>query len=278
MNELGEMFSYSFVVRALLVGVLVSLIAALVGTPLVLRKKSMIGDGLSHTAFAAVAMGVVFGLAPLAFALPVVIIASFLVLRISKTKKVDGDALIAVLSVASLAIGTIAISVSPGVNIDLNSYLFGSILSVGWSEVWLSLAVAVGVVIFYVVSYHKIFAITFDAEFAEAIGIKTKLYDGIFAAICSVVVVLGMKLLGALLISGLIVFPTLIAMQIKKSFRGVVITAAVVSVLNFVFGLVISYFAVLPTGATVVAMNLVGLVIAFLLRKLFGGYLSHSSY
>lgn len=278
MNELIEMFSYSFVVRALLVGMLVSLIAALVGTPLVLRKKSMIGDGLSHTAFAAVAMGVVFGLAPLAFALPVVIIASFLVLRISKTKKVDGDALIAVLSVASLAIGTIAISVSPGVNIDLNSYLFGSILSVGWSEVWLSLAVAVGVVIFYVVSYHKIFAITFDAEFAEAIGIKIKMYDGIFAAICSVVVVLGMKLLGALLISGLIVFPSLIAMQIKKSFRGVVITAAVVSVLNFVLGLVISYFAVLPTGATVVAINLVGLVIAFLLRKLFGGHLFRSSY
>jgi zinc transport system permease protein len=268
MSELVEMFSYSFVVRALVVGVLVSLVAALIGAPLVLRKKSMIGDGLSHTAFAAVAIGVVFGMAPLAFALPVVIVASFLVLRISKARKMDGDALIAVLSVASLAIGTIAISVSQGVNIDLNSYLFGSILSVGWSEVWLSLAVAVGVVIFYIISFHKIFAITFDAEFAEAIGIKTGLYDGVFAAICSVVVVLGMKLLGALLISGLIIFPTLIAMQIKKSFRGVVITAAVVAVVNFVLGLVISYFAVLPTGATVVAVNLVGLFIAFLWRKL----------
>lgn len=263
-----EMFSHSFMIRALLVGLMISICAALVGVSLVLRKNSMIGDGLSHTAFSAFALATVLGLTPLYFALPIVIIASFFVLRLSQNRKLHGDAAIAVLSASSLAIGTLAISLSKGVNIDLNSYLFGSILAVGWLDVILSAILTLVIVALYVFAYHRIFAITFDEEFAKSVGIKTGVYDAIFAAICSVVVVLGMRLLGSLLISSLIIFPTLTAMRLKKSFRGIVLTAVCVSAIAFVIGLVLSYLLATPTGATVVIVNLVLWIISALLQKI----------
>ena len=182
-----EMLSFPFMQRALIVGLLLSICAALVGVSLVLRRNSMIGDGLSHTAFSAFALATVLGFAPLAFSLPIVIIASFFVLRLSKKRKVHGDAAIGVLSASSLAIGTFAISVSKGVNIDLNSYLFGSILSVSWLDVLWSIILAVVVAGLYLLAYHRIFAITFDEDFAKSVGVKTEIYDAIFAAICSVV-------------------------------------------------------------------------------------------
>ena len=263
-----EMFSHPFMIRALLVGLMISVCAALVGVSLVLRKNSMIGDGLSHTAFSAFALATVLGLTPLYFALPIVVIASFFVLRLSQNRKLHGDAAIAVLSASSLAIGTLAISLSKGVNIDLNSYLFGSILAVGWLDVVLSIILTLLIIALYVFAYHRIFAITFDEEFAKSVGIKTGVYDAIFAAICSVVVVLGMRLLGSLLISSLIIFPTLTAMRLRKSFRGIVLTAVCVSALAFVIGLVLSYLLATPTGATVVIVNLVVFVVAALVRAI----------
>ncbi len=179
MNWLSEMLSYTFMQRALISGLLISICAALVGVSLVLRKNSMIGDGLSHTAFGAFAIATVLSIAPLWFAIPVVIAASFLVLKLSNNKKVSGDALIALLSASSLAIGTMAISLTKGVNIDLNSYLFGSILSISQSDVWLSLVLTIAVVLLYVFAHNRIFAITFDEDFAKAIGIKTNVYDAI---------------------------------------------------------------------------------------------------
>ncbi|MBR3377862.1 metal ABC transporter permease [Candidatus Saccharibacteria bacterium] len=263
-----EMFSHPFMIRALLVGLMISVCAALVGVSLVLRKNSMIGDGLSHTAFSAFALATVLGLTPLYFALPIVVIASFFVLRLSQNRKLHGDAAIAILSASSLAIGTLAISLSKGVNIDLNSYLFGSILAVGWLDVVLSAILAFAIIMLYVFAYHRIFAITFDEEFAKSVGIKTGVYDAIFAAICSVVVVLGMRLLGSLLISSLIIFPTLTAMRLRKSFRGIALMAVCVSALAFVIGLVLSYLLATPTGATVVIVNLVVFVVAALVRAI----------
>lgn len=265
MNWLIEMFSYSFMLRALIVGVLISFCTALIGVSLVLRKNSMIGDGLSHTAFGAFAVATVLGFAPIWFTIPIVIIMSFIVLRLGQHKSNNGDAAVALLSASSLAIGTMAISVSKGVNIDLNSYLFGSILSIGWSDVVLSIIVSLVVIAFYIFAHHRIFAITFDEEFAAAIGIKTKIYDAIFAIICSVIIVLGMRLLGALLISSLIIFPTLTAMQFSKSFKKVVIYSVIISVIAFIVGLVISYLISTPTGATVVLVNLLTLLITKLL-------------
>lgn len=262
-----EMFQYAFMQRALVVGLCIAICAALVGVSLVLRKNSMIGDGLSHTAFSAFALATVLGFTPIYFAIPVVIAASFFVLRLSRSRKIHGDAAIAALSASSLAIGTFAISVSKGVNIDLNSYLFGSILSVSWLDVILSLALAAIVIGLYFLSYHRIFAITFDEDFAKSVGVKTGFYDAIFAAICSVVVVLGMRLLGSLLISSLIIFPTLSAMNYSKSFRGVVAYAVIVSILAFLVGLAASYVFATPTGATVVIANLLLFVISFVLKK-----------
>lgn len=266
MNWFTEMLSYSFMQRALIVGLLISICAALVGVSLVLRKNSMIGDGLSHTAFGAFAIATVLNLTPLWFAIPVVIIASFIILKLSGTKKANGDALVALLSASSLAIGIMAISLSKGVNIDLNSYLFGSVLSIGWSDIWLSLALTVVVVLFYIVAHNRIFAITFDEDFAKAIGIKTNIYDAFFAIICSLIIVLGMKLLGALLISSLIIFPALIAMRFAKSFSRTVIYSVLISVINYTLGLIISYLVSSPTGATVVVVNLVALIATYIIR------------
>ena len=263
-----EIFQYPFMQRALLVGLFVAICAALVGVSLVLRKNSMIGDGLSHTAFSAFALATVFGFAPLYFALPIVILASFFVLRLSRNRKIHGDAAIAVLSASSLALGTFAISVSKGVNIDINSYLFGSILSVSWADVWLSAGLTALVVLLYSFAYHRIFAITFDEEFARSVGVKTGLYDAIFAAICSVVIVLGMRLLGSLLISSLIIFPTLTAMRFAKTFKGVVAVSVVVSAIAFVLGLILSSLLAAPTGATVVLVNLAVLIAAIIYEKL----------
>ena len=257
MNELIAMFSYSFMVRALFVGLLISLAAALIGVSIVLRKNSMIGDGLSHVAFGAFAIATVLGFTPVWFSLPVVILASFFILRLKDNKHISGDAAIAILSAASLAIGIFAISISSGVNIDLNSYLFGSILSVSWLDVVLSLILSVVTISLYIFSFHRIFLITFDENFAKAIGVKTGIYDIIFAIICSVIVVLGMRLLGALLISSLIIFPALTAMHLAKTFKGVVITSVVISLITFFTGLCASYLLGTPTGATVVLVNLI---------------------
>lgn len=264
MSLLIEMFSYDFMLRALVVGVAIALVAALIGVPLVLRRSSMIGDGLSHAAFGACALALAVGVMPTVPALIIVLLASFLILHISHNRKIYNDALIAILSVSSLAIGVLAISLAGGVNIDLNSYLFGSILSVGGEDVVISLILAFVVVILYIVLFRKIFAVTFDAEFAKSIGINVNLYDGIFAAICSVIVVIGMKLLGALLISGLIIFPALIAMQLVKTFRGVVIAASIISIVGFLLGLILSYVLALPTGATIVVVDLSFLLLAII--------------
>lgn len=269
MNPFFEMLSYAFMQRALIVGILISACAALIGVTLVLRKNSMIGDGLSHTAFGAFAIAVVLGATPIWFAVPVVILASFLILKLSGNKKVNGDAMIALLSASSLAIGVMAISLSKGVNIDLNSYLFGSVLAISWEDVCISLALFVVVGLIYVFLHNRIFATTFDEDFARAIGIKTGFYDAVFAIICSLVVVIGMRLLGALLISSLIIFPTLISMQFSKSFKKVVIFAVAISVVNFVLGVIMSYFLALPTGATVVMVNLVMLIVTAICRWMF---------
>ena len=261
MNSILEMFSYSFMTKAFIVGILISICASLVGISLVLKRNSMIGDGLSHVGFGAFAIATVLNFAPLEFALPIVIISSFLILRLNENSKIHGDSAIAILSSSSLAIGTFVISITKGVNTDINNYLFGSILSISNSDLILSIILSIIVIILYLLCYNQIFALTFDETFAKSIGVKTEVYNIIFACLCSVVVVLGMRLMGSLLISSLIIFPTISAMQIAKNFKGVVILAVIVSLINFIVGLTLSYFLSTPTGATIVIFNLVTLII-----------------
>ncbi len=266
MNSLIEMFSYNFMINALVVGLLISLCAALVGVPLVLRKNSMIGDGLSHVAFGAFAIATVAGIAPLWLALPVVSIASLMILRLNEHRKIHGDAAIALISTSALALGTFIISIT-GTNTDINGYLFGSILSISTPEVIIATILALITIALYVMSYRQIFAITFDEKFAKSIGVNTRLYNAIFAIICSIVIVLGMRLMGALLISSLIVFPVLAARQIADNYKGVIISSVIISLLAFILGLIISYTTNAPTGATIVIANLFLFLLATVLKN-----------
>jgi len=260
MNDILEIFSYDFMVKAFLVGILVTISAALVGAPLVLKQKAMLGDGLSHVGFLAFAAATVLGLAPTPFAIPLVIFVSFLILRLNENSKINGDAAIALISASALAIGVILISVN-GVNVDINSYLFGSILATGTGDLAVAAVMAVLTAVLFFVFYNRIFAVTFDEKFARSIGVKTGFYNALFAILCSVVVVVGMKLAGALLISSLLIFPTLTAGQVAKSFRGVVLTGTLVSLLNFLIGFFVAYGFDLPIGATIVVINLLTFMI-----------------
>lgn len=258
---LFEMFSYTFLVRAVVVGLLVSLCAALLGTSLVLKRYAMIGDGLSHVGFGALAVATAMNAAPLTVSIPVVVLAAFLLLRISENSKIKGDAAIALISTACLAIGVVVISLTTGMNTDVCNYMFGSILAMSRGDVALSLALASVVLVLFALFYNKIFAVTFDETFARATGVKTGIYNMLIASLTAVTIVLGMRMMGALLISSLIIFPSLTAMRVFKTFRGVTICSAAVSVVCFLTGVVISYLYATPTGASVVIVN----IAAFLL-------------
>lgn len=268
MSNIIEMFSYSFMIKALIVGVLISLCASLIGVSTVLRRNSMIGDGLSHVAFMTFAIATILNVAPLYFSIPIVIIVSFLILRLNSNNKIHGDSIIALASASSLAIGTFLISITKGVNIDINNYLFGSILGVDTLDVIISIILTSIVLFIYLVFYNKIFAITFDETFSKSIGIKTNVYNALFAVLCSLVVVVGMRLMGSLLISSLIIFPALSSMQLFKKFKSVVISSVIISIISFILGLVLSYIFSTPTGATVVIVNLVVFIIFKLISML----------
>lgn len=252
-----EMLSYPFMTRAFLVGSLVALCSALLGVSLVLKRYSMIGDGLSHVGFGAMAIAAAMNAAPLTVAIPVVIVAAILLLRISGNAKIKGDAAIALISTTSLAVGVMVISLTTGMNTDVYNYMFGSILAMSAEDVKLSLVLSVFVLILFIVFYHKIFAITFDETFARATGVKAGVYNTLIAVLTAVTIVLGMRMMGALLISSLIIFPALTSMRVCRTFKSVIINAAVISVVCLIAGVTLSYVAATPAGASVVLANLV---------------------
>jgi zinc transport system permease protein len=253
---LKEMFSYAFLVRAVIVGALVSICAALLGVSLVLKRYSMIDTGLSNVGFGSLALATALNKAPLVVAIPVVIAAAFLLLRLSENSKIKGDAAVALISTGSLAIGVIIISQSTGMNTDVCNYLFGSILAMSKTDVYLSVALSVTVLFLFILFYNKLFAITFDETFAKTAGIKTDLYNMLIALLTALTIVLGMRMMGAMLISSLIIFPALSSMRVFKKFKSVTVCSAVISILCFFTGVVISYIYATPTGASVVLINL----------------------
>jgi zinc transport system permease protein len=258
------MFGYSFLVRAFIVGALVSVCAALLGVSLVLKRYSMIGDGLSHVGFGSLALATALNAAPLTVAIPIVIAAAFLLLRLSENSKIKGDAAVALISTGSLAIGVIIISQTTGMNTDVCNYLFGSILAMAKTDVYLSIALSVVVLVLFLLFYNKLFAITFDETFAKAAGIKTGLYNMLTALFTTLTIVLGMRIMGALLISSLIIFPALSSMRLFKKFKSVTFCSVVISILCFFIGVVISYIYATPTGASVVLINLIVFVLFLL--------------
>lgn len=264
---LAEMLSFGFITRALTVGILVSLCASLLGASLVLKRYSMIGDGLSHVGYGALAIAAALNLAPLQVAIPVVVAAAFFLLRLSQNSKLKGDALIAVISCSALSVGMIVVSVFE-VSIDVNSYMFGSILALQSEDLVLSVVSSLFVIVLYVLFYNKIFAVTFDESFSKATGIKTGVYNALIALLTAVVIVVGMRLMGALLISGLVIFPSLSAMRICKSYRGVTLTSVFISVICFIAGLFITFYLPVPTGACIVITNLTAFLVCTLAGKI----------
>lgn len=267
-NTITEMLSYSFMIRAIIVGILVSLCSALLGVSLVLKRYSMIGDGLSHVGFGALAFATVLGLSPLKFTMVIVIIAAVLMLKVNENSKIKGDSAISIISTGSLAIGVLAISVSTGLNTDLYNYLFGSILAMTKEDVTLSVVLSVAVIAVYAIYYNKIFAVTFDESFATSTGTNVGLFNMLIAILTAITIVLGMRMMGSLIISALVVFPAITSMRVCKSFKSVTITSAILSVVCFIISIIISYMYDLPTGATIVSINIITLVIFIVVEKL----------
>lgn len=262
MSTLIHYFSFSFVQYAFIVGVLISLCSSLLGVTLVLKRFSFIGDGLSHVAFGAMAIAAVLNLSNnMYLVLPFTVIAAILLLRTGKNTKIQGDAAIAVISVSSLALGYLLMNVfSSSANLagDVCSTLFGStsILTLTKAEVYLCVILSIAVIAAFIVFYNKIFAVTFDENFAQAVGTHASLYNLVIAVIIAIIIVLAINLVGSLLISALVIFPALSAMRILRSFKSVIICSAAVSVVCSVSGLLISILAGTPVGSTIVAVNL----------------------
>lgn len=249
------MFSFNFIVRAIVIGGAVSLCASLLGVSLVLKRYSMIGDGLSHVAFGTMSIALVMNVAPLQFSVPIVVLAAFFLLRISQNSRINGDAAIALISSTAIAIGITVTSLSSGLNADVSSYLFGSVLALTPADVRISLSLSLVVFLLFILFYDQIFAITFDENFAKATGVRVDLYNMLIAFLTAVTIVLGMRIMGTMLISSLIIFPALSAMRLFHSFKKVIIAAALISVLCFFFGVTASFVWSIPAGAAVVLVN-----------------------
>ena len=276
-SKLALYFSYPFVRYALIVGVLIALCSSLLGVTLVLKRFSYIGDGLSHVAFGAMSIAIVLNLTDNMFlVLPITIICAILLLKTGQNAKIKGDAAIAMISVGSLAIGYLLMNVfstSSNLTGDVCSTLFGStsILTLTITEVWLSSILSIIVIAVFLLFYHKIFAVTFDEDFAKATGTKANLYNLMIAIITAVIVVLALNLVGSLLISALIIFPALSAMRLFKNFKAVIIFSACFSVLCATLGILISILAGTPVGSTIVVVDIVSFVICWLTGLILGG-------
>ena len=256
MSTVMEMLSYPFMVRALLGGILVSLCASLLGVSLVLKRYSMIGDGLSHVSFGALSVALAAGWSPLKVSIPVVVLAAFFLLRITERGQIKSDAAIAMISASALAVGIIVTSMTTGMTTDVSSYMFGSILAMSREDVEFSAALSAAVLFLFLFCYNKVFAVTFDENFAKATGVRVGFYNVLIAVLTAVTIVLGMRMMGAMLISSLIIFPALTSMRIFKSFHGVVVSSGILSIICFFIGMVISYIYSTPAGASVVVVNL----------------------
>lgn len=269
-------FQYPFVRYALIVGVLIALCSSLLGVTLVLKRFSFIGDGLSHVAFGAMAIASVLNITNnMLFILPVTVICAILLLRAGQNTRIKGDAAIAMISVGALAIGYLLMnlfSTSPNISGDVCSTLFGStsILTLTKGEVWLCAILSIVVVAIFILFYNKIFAVTFDENFAKATGTRANAYNLLIAVVIAVIIVLAMNLVGSLLISALVIFPALSAMRLFKSFRSVTISAAVMSVICATAGILISILAGTPVGSTIVAVDIAVFLVSYGIGRITG--------
>lgn len=268
MSILIEMFRYSFMQRALIVGILVSLSAALLGVVLVLKRYSLIGHGLGEVGFASLSLATACSLPQMAVAVPIVGISSVFIMWISRHKEIGGDAAIGIISTAALSFGVIITSVTKGFNIDVTNYMFGSILALTDLDLLFSAILSIFVILMFVILFNRLFSVIYDEINAEATGINVSLYHLIIAVLTAVTVVLGMRMIGTMLISSLIIFPAMAARRLTASFKGMVIVSAIISVICFIVGLCASFLWDLPTGASVVVCDLAALMLSICADKI----------
>ena len=276
-DQLRTYLSFSFVQYALIVGVLIALCSSLMGVTLVLKRFSFIGDGLSHVAFGAMAIAGVLHLTDdMLFVLPVTVLSAVLLLRTGQHTKIKGDAAIAMISVGALAVGYLLLSLfsaSANLSGDVCTTLFGSmsILTLAPAEVWLCIGLSAAVVLIFILFYNRIFAVTFDEDFARASGTRAEAYNLLIAVVIAVIIVLAMKLVGSLLISALIIFPAMSSMRLFRSFKGVTVCSAVLSVTCALLGILISILWDTPAGSTIVAVDIGAFLIFCLIARVKGG-------
>lgn len=266
MAELISLFSLPFMTRALVTGLSISFCAALLGVILVLKRYSMIGHGLADVSFAAVSLAIALGFSAsghMLITLPVVIAASFIIMHITK-KSNKGDTAIGMVSTGALALGIIITRLGNGFNIDPTEYMFGSILATSNSDMYLSLVLVFVVTVIFVLFYNRLFLITYDESFAQASGINVNFYQFLISFLTGLTIVIGMRIMGTLLISSLIIFPAVTSRRLVKSFRSLIILSSIISVICFMAGLLISYYFDLPTGASIVAANIILSVLTYL--------------
>lgn len=265
---ISEAIQYSFIQKALLVGTLIAVCCAFLGVFLVLRKYSMIGDGLAHVSFATVAIALFLGQSPLLISIPLVVLSSFLILKLNEKADVHGDAAIGLVSSFSVALGVLISSLATGFNIDLFSYLFGSILVISDTDVIFSVVLSIVVIVVVVFFYNHFFVITYDEEFSKVIGIRTKWMNYLIAMLTSITIVLGIRVVGTMLISSMIVFPTVTSLQISKSFKSTILISTILSVMCVILGVFVSFIWNLPTGATIVIFNTLAFCVIFCIKRL----------
>ncbi|MGZ3579608.1 MAG: metal ABC transporter permease [Syntrophales bacterium] len=266
--ELTEFFRYGFLQRALIAGSFIGILCSTLGVFLVLRRFSLIGDGLAHATFGSVALALLLKMSPLYVSIPIVMICSVGILRLTDRARLYGDAAIGIVSSLGIAAGVMLSSIAGGFNIDLFSYLFGSILSISETEVFISIGLSVFVILMIIFYYNELMSITFDEDSAKASGIKTESINTMFVLLTAVTVVLSMKVVGIMLISALLIFPTVTALQIARSFKAVMLIASLSAMISVVSGIVVSFSLDLPTGATIVLINFIFFLTGLTYRKI----------
>ncbi len=262
-----DFLSYGFIQRAYVAGSFIAVLCAILGLFLVLRKLSLIGDGLSHVSFGAIALGLFFGVYPFYVAIPLVIGGSYLILKLTQKARIYGDAAIGIVSSISIAGGVVLASLSKGFNVDLFSYLFGNILAISSREVFLSVGLSVVILLVIIFLYNDLFSTTFDEQFAKISGIKTERINIALIFLTAITVVLAVKVVGILLVSAMLILPASTALQMAKGFKAAMITAAIIAVFSVLTGITISFYVDLPAGATVVLVNFLLFALSFLAKK-----------
>jgi zinc transport system permease protein len=265
--EFLDLLNYSFIQKAYIAGSFIAILCAVLGLFLVLKKMSLIGDGLSHVSFGAIALGLFFGIYPFYIAIPVVLIASYFIFKLTNKNKIYGDSAIGIISSLGIASGVILSSVSSGFNIDLFSYLFGNILAISTTEVYLSVFLSIFVLLTIFFIFNGLFSSTFDEDYAKISGINIKFINLILNSLTALTVILAVKVVGVMLVSALLILPATSSLQLARSFKNAIFISIIFALISVLFGITLSLYLNIPSGATIVLVSFLIFVLSLILRK-----------